>query len=141
MQLKITKLINPDGLGGLTPPLSGDTGYDLAACEPASIFSGEQVEVRTGIRIEIPEGYVGIIRERGSFAKKRIYAHGGVIDPSFRGEITLFIENRSGLNYHIEPGERVAQILLVAVARPDVVEVDESELSTSRRGVLSSINQ
>ena len=116
-------------------PNWGDSGYDLYACEPVTLFSNEQKLVPTGLRLEIPPGYVGLVKDRSSLALKSLYVHAGVIDPSYRGEVQVLMENRGEVNYHIEPGQRVAQILFLScksVLVPKLVEKDE--LSVTARG-------
>ena len=115
-------------------PRAGDAGYDLYASETVTIFPKEQVTVQTGLKLEIPTGYMGIIKDRSSMALRRIYTHAGVIDAAYRGEIGVLLDNQSGKNYHIEPGQRIAQLIIVESHTPAVEIVVEEELSNTPRG-------
>ena len=116
-------------------PRFGDSGYDLQACDSLSIFKGEQMLVPTGLIVEIPMGYVGLVKERSSLALRSLYVHAGVIDPGYRGEIQVLIENRGDSNYHIDAGQRIAQLLFLP-CRANMVakEVVFDELSKTPRG-------
>ena len=93
-------------------------GADLYACleEPVSINPGEAYMVHIGIAMEIPEGYVGLVFARSGMASKRGLAPSnkvGVIDADYRGEIMVPMFNHSKQVQTIEPGERVAQMVIV----------------------------
>ena len=116
-------------------PRPGDAGFDIRAAETITLFSGEQKLIRTGLFLEIEKGFVGIIKDRSSLASKQIYTHGGVIDSSYRGEVSIILENRSKQNFHIEPSQRIAQILFIPAHIPSVLnEVDVDELTPTDRG-------
>ncbi len=113
-------------------PRSGDAGFDLRACENMLIEAGKQVLVPTGVKVAIPEGYVGLVRDRSSMALKRIYTHAGVIDAGYRGEIKVVISNAGEASYHIEQGAKIAQMVVVPcliaaqqVASEDLLGVTE----------------
>lgn len=127
-----------DSVHGLREPNEGDSGFDLPCLTPTTLFHGEQSIVRTGIYLEIGFGYVGLIRDRSSMAMRRIYTHAGVIDSSYRGEISVIMENSSNANYHIEAGDRIAQILIVPVLCGRVSRVvSPKDLRDSPRGSKS----
>ena len=118
-------------------PRPGDTGYDIASAEPVTLFRGERKLIPTGLRVEVPEGCVGLMRERSSLAAKGIYLHAGVIDRGFRGEIQVLLHNASETNYQIEPGQRIAQLLfLKCESKIPVIHVNKEEFSESIRGEL-----
>lgn len=131
MPLKVAKL---DHKVEFEAPREGDAGYDIRALDACTLFAGEQKIIRTGLVMEIPPGHVGILKDRSSMAMKQLYVHSGVIDASYRGEISVVLENRRESNYHIEPGQRIAQMLLVAVSTPAVLICDQASLSKSLRG-------
>jgi dUTP pyrophosphatase len=114
----------------------GDAGLDLHALEPIVLGAGERASIPTGIAVEIPEGQAGLVLPRSGLAAK----HGialvnapGLIDSGYRGEIRVLLLNTDRHHaYEFEPGERIAQLLLVRYEAPGVVEVDE--LSGSERG-------
>jgi dUTP pyrophosphatase len=114
----------------------GDAGLDLYALEEAVLAPGERASVRTGIAVEIPEGDAGLVLPRSGLAAR----HGialvnapGLIDSGYRGEIRVLLLNTdSSARFEVAPGDRIAQLVLVKVQTPAVVEVHE--LAVSERG-------
>ncbi len=105
-------------------------GADLYACidEALTIESGETKLVHTGIAMEIPTGYVGLVFARSGLASKKGLAPAnkvGVIDSDYRGEIMVALHNHSAESRTIEPNERIAQISLVPFLSADFCIVDE----------------
>jgi dUTP pyrophosphatase len=115
-------------------PREGDAGYDIYAAQGCTIFPGERGTVPTGLKLEVPKGYVGVVKDRSSVAMKGVTVRGGVIDASYRGEVSIILVNHSQAPYHIEAGQRVAQLLLMKIATPAVTKVSESSLSKTERG-------
>lgn len=134
MDLKVSLL--KDGATLPTRVHEGDAGLDLYACEPAHIGPGERWSVDTGIAIEVPEGYAGFVLPRSGLARN----HGislvnapGLIDSGYRGEVCVLLLNTDPAEtFRIEPGERIAQLVIVPIASAEPVEV--SALSESVRG-------
>jgi len=114
----------------------GDAGLDLFACEAAHIGPGERWSVGTGIAVEIPDGHAGLVLPRSGLAKK----HGitlvnapGLIDSGYRGEIRVLLLNTDPAEiFRVEPGDRIAQLVIAPVALAEPVEA--SELAESARG-------
>lgn len=111
-------------------------GADLYAClsEPVSIEPGESAWIPTGIAMELPKGYAGLIYARSSMGVKRGLAPAnkvGVIDSDYRGEIRVVLHNHGKTMQQIQPGERIAQLLITPVYTPGFVTVDT--LSDTRR--------
>jgi dUTP pyrophosphatase len=135
MTINVKKL-NPNA----TIPTCGSTsaaGYDLYACieEPITIAPHETVKVGTGIAMEIPDGYVGLLFARSGIATKRGLAPAnkvGVIDADYRGEFIVALHNHSTIAQTIEPNERIAQLSVVPFLPLEFNEVDE--LSETIRG-------
>lgn len=105
-------------------------GADLYACEGAEITikPGETKLIHTGIAMEIPEGYVGLIYARSGIAVKRGLAPAnkvGVIDSDYRGEIMVAIHNHSGEDQTIADAERIAQIVITPYLTVDFALADE----------------
>jgi dUTP pyrophosphatase len=107
---------------------------DLHAVEAATLGPGETKLVPTGLAIELPPGYEAQIRPRSGLALK----HGitlpnspATIDPGYRGELRVILHNFGREVFAIEPGERIAQIV---IARYEAVEWEEGQLNDSRRG-------
>lgn len=112
-------------------------GADLYACEgkEITVAAGETVLIRTGIALEIPEGYAGLIYARSGIATKRGLAPAnkvGVIDADYRGEIMVSLHNHSSSAQTVADGERIAQLVITPFLK---VEFSESEsLSETVRG-------
>ena len=112
-------------------------GADLYACidEKLTIDAGQTVLVHTGIAMEIPTGYVGLVFARSGLASKKGLAPAnkvGVIDSDYRGEIMVALHNHGSESREIESGERIAQIALVPYLTADFNVV--GELSDTDRG-------
>ena len=112
-------------------------GSDLYACidEAVSINPGETYLVKTGLAMEIPEGYAGLIYARSGLATKRGLAPAnkvGVVDSDYRGEVMVALHNHSNETQVIEPKERIAQLVVAPFLKVDFEEV--SELNETVRG-------
>jgi dUTP pyrophosphatase len=113
----------------------GDAGLDLAACDPVLLEPGERAIVPTGLAVEIPEGFAGFVQPRSGLAARHgigIVNAPGLIDSGYRGEIRVVLLNTGGEPFSVEPGMRIAQLVIAPVATVRLVEVDE--LATSQRG-------
>jgi dUTP pyrophosphatase len=115
----------------------GDAGLDLYALEDGALGPGERAQVRTGIAVEIPDGQAGLVLPRSGLAARHgiaIVNAPGLIDSGYRGEIRVLLLNTDrAASFAFSSGERIAQLVLVRIETPEVVEVDE--LATSERGV------
>ncbi len=116
---------------------AGAAGADLRALltEPVTIRPGKTEMLPTGLAFEIPEGYVGLVFARSSLGSKRGLAPAnkvGVIDSDYRGEVKVALHNHSDRDQIVEPGERVAQFVVVPFLAADYEEA--SELSDTDRG-------
>ena len=104
--------------------------------EDVEILPGETALIHTGISMEIPVGYVGLIFARSGLATKRGLAPAnkvGVIDSDYRGEIMVALHNHSGVEQKIAAGERVAQLVVAPFLKAEYEEAEE--LSQTVRGV------
>jgi dUTP pyrophosphatase len=119
---------------------AGDAGADITASEKIAIPPRERTLVSTGVRLEIPEGYVGLIWPRSGLAvKKGIDCGAGVIDSHYRGEVKILLFNHSDNEFQIEPGDRIAQILIQKVERVKFHLVDQlNETARSDAGFGST---
>jgi dUTP diphosphatase len=115
----------------------GDAGLDLAACEPISLGPGERAVVPTGLAVAIPEGYAGFVQPRSGLAARHgltIVNAPGLIDSGYRGEIQVVLLNTDREHgFTAEPGERIAQLVVLPVPEISLREVEE--LPPSERGV------
>lgn len=89
-------------------------------------------KIPTGIALEIPTNHVGLICDRSGLGSKALKTFGGVIDETYRGDVTVCLMNFSFFDYEVKAGDRIAQILILPVASPELEEVQE--LSSSERG-------
>lgn len=113
-------------------PREGDCGYDLRSAVDVVIEPDEQVLVKTDVRMELPSNCWGSIRDRSSVASQRVYTHGGVIDPAYRGEIKVLLENRGSMPVIIKKGHKIAQLIVIPFVSLPVVRVDS--LDETERG-------
>lgn len=112
-------------------------GADLCALAdaPITLAPGETVLVHTGLALEIPMGYVGLIYARSGLATKRGLAPAnkvGVIDADYRGEVMVALHNHGTATQEIAPGERIAQLVIAPFLSVDFEETDD--LSDTARG-------
>ena len=116
---------------------SGDAGLDLAACERIELRPGERALVPTGLAVAIPDGYAGFVQPRSGLAAKHgitIVNTPGLVDSGYRGELLVNLLNTDPSEpFTIEPGMRIAQLVVIRVPGIELVEVDE--LPDSERGV------
>lgn len=114
----------------------GDAGLDVYSVEEAVLGPGERASVGTGIAVEIPDGQAGLVLPRSGLAARHGIAlvnSPGLIDAGYRGEIRVLLLNTDRQEaFTVARGERIAQLVLVRVHTPEVVEVDE--LAVSERG-------
>ena len=114
----------------------GDAGLDLYALDDGVLGPGERASIRTGIAVEIPDGQAGLVLPRSGLAARHgiaIVNAPGLIDSGYRGEVRVLLLNTDrAASFTFSSGERIAQLVLVRVETPEVVEVDA--LATSERG-------
>ena len=112
-------------------------GADLRALldGPVTLAPGETRLIPTGLALEIPEGYVGLVYARSGMATKRGLAPAnkvGVIDSDYRGELLVALYNQSGADAVVEPNERIAQLVIAPVLLPEYREAES--LGETERG-------
>ena len=115
-------------------PREGDAGFDIRAAENSIIEPGEQKLVSTGLKASIPFAWVGLIKDRSSMAVKGIRSHAGVIDASYRGEIKVLLSNAGSESYHIEAGDKVAQMVVIPHLMESIEVDSEDKLGDTSRG-------
>ena len=131
MELRVQKL-HPDAK---LPSFAHttDAGMDLYCIEEITLAPGQRVQVKTGIAIGVPEGYVGLIWDKSGVSHKRgLKTLGGVIDHGYTGEVVVGMYNTSTEAQTFEVGDKVAQILIQKCEHPQIVEV--ASLGDSERG-------
>lgn len=116
---------------------AGDAGLDLATCERVELAPGERALVSTGLAVAVPEGYAGFVQPRSGLAARdgiAVVNSPGLIDSGYRGEIQVILLNTDRERTFVaEPGERIAQLVVLPVPELGVREV--GALPSSERGV------
>ena len=115
--------------------MPGDAGLDLRALEGVTLEPGERRLVPTGVAVAIPEGHAGFVLPRSGLAMLKgvtVLNAPGLIDSGYRGELKVLLINHGTEAARLERGERIAQLVVQAVARPRLVEVER--LPDSARG-------
>ncbi|HEU5214025.1 MAG TPA: dUTP diphosphatase [Gaiellaceae bacterium] len=118
-----------------TRAYEGDAGLDLAACERVELGPGERAVVSTGLSIAIPEGHAGFVQPRSGLAARHgitVVNTPGLVDAGYRGELKVILLNTDRREpFVVEPGMRIAQLVIVPVSLAELEEV--SELPASER--------
>jgi dUTP diphosphatase len=113
-----------------------DAGLDLAACERAVLEPGERATVGTGLAVEIPSGYAGLVLPRSGLAQRHgitIVNAPGLVDSGYRGELRVILLNTDREHsFTVEPGMRIAQLVVMPVTGAEPLEAEE--LAASERG-------
>ena len=107
---------------------------DLHAVEQVALAPGERKLVPTGLAIELPAGFEAQLRPRSGLALKygiTLPNSPATIDPGYRGEIKVILQNTGSAPFTVEPGERIAQMV---IARYEAIEWEEADLGASLRG-------
>jgi dUTP pyrophosphatase len=119
-----------------TRAYAGDAGLDLSACERVELAPGERALVGTGLAIAIPAGHAGFVQPRSGLAAKHgitIVNTPGLVDSGYRGELKVILHNTDPREpFVVEPGMRIAQLLIIEIPGVEPVEVDA--LPGSERG-------
>jgi len=116
---------------------TGDAGLDLASCERVELGPGERALVGTGLAVAIPEGFAGFVQPRSGLAARHgltVVNSPGLVDSGYRGELRVVLLNTDRMEpFVVEPGMRIAQLVVLPIPELELVEVDE--LPSSERGV------
>jgi dUTP pyrophosphatase len=126
------KRVGPHSLPLPRQETLGSAGYDLRSTIPTLLYPGDQQLIPTGFSWEIPEGWVGIIKDRSGLATKHTRTAAGVVDSDYRGEVKVLLRNASPDKMEIQEGDRIAQLLVVPCLHEPLEEV--GELAPSSRG-------
>jgi dUTP pyrophosphatase len=122
---------------------AGDAGLDLSTCEPLELRPGERALAKTGLAVAIPAGYAGFVQPRSGLAARHglaVVNSPGLIDSGYRGEIQVILLNTDRERTFVAgPGERIAQLVVLAVPEVTLDEVDAlPESDRGARGFGSS---
>lgn len=120
----------------------GDAGLDLVAADGVVLGPGERATIGTGIAVAIPEGHAGFVQPRSGLASRHgitIVNSPGLVDSGYRGEVMVVLLNTGDDPFVVEPGMRIAQLVLLPVAAVELAEVEELPASErAERGHGSS---
>lgn len=129
----IRVVLNNENASMPTQANSSDAGWDLYASEDRCIAPLHRGLIKTGVSLEIPNGYAGLIWPRSGLSVKHgVDVLAGVVDAGYRGEVGVCLFNSSEIKLEISKGDRIAQILFQNVPQFQLVEFDQ--LSSSERG-------
>lgn len=129
--VKMKKVTSED----MEPPryqTDGAAGFDLRAAVDVHVADGGKALIPCGYAFEIPHGYEGQVRGRSSLTKCGVYCPTGTIDSDYRGEVAVYVDNRSGGPIHVSVGDRIAQMVIAPAPQARLVLADE--LSDTIRG-------
>ncbi len=133
MELKIKRLSESAVIPQYAHP--GDAGLDLVSIEMQMIAPGKSQLIRTGIALELPDGTEAQIRPRSGLALKHqvtVLNTPGTIDAGYRGEICVILINHGTQPFQVEPGMRIAQMVIASFIRVQVETVEMLQYDTSR---------
>lgn len=137
MELKVKRVVE----GAKLPSYhhKGDAGLDIFSAVDCVLEAGAVKAVSTGIKVAIPEGYVGLIWDKSGISLKGVHRLAGVIDSGYRGEVKVVLVNLSRESFRVEKGMKIAQLLIQPVVVVKVVETDElGETSRGEEGFGST---
>ena len=118
-----------------------DAAFDLFSADYYSILPYGQALVSTGLKLAIPAGYAGLIWDKSGLAATGITTLGGVIDAGYRGEVQIIVKNLSEDELHIVPGRKIAQLIIQAIASPEINEQTISDQTARHAGGFGSTGQ
>lgn len=137
MRVKIQKLRKDVKLPSYAHP--GDAGMDLFSLEDYTLQPGERHQFDLGFALEIPNGFVGLIWDKGSMANLfGIHTIAGVMDSGYRGEYMAILINLSDKTHEIKKGDKIVQLLIQPVERAEITEANELSDTSRGNGCLGS---
>jgi dUTP pyrophosphatase len=116
----------------------GDAGLDLFSVVDLVLERGQVEAVSTGIKVAIPEEYVGLIWDKSGISLQGVHRLAGVIDAGYRGEIKVVLVNLSDAPFTIEKGMKIAQMLIQPLSVVNIVETQELDDTTRGEGGFGS---
>lgn len=116
----------------------GDAGLDLYSSINCILARGEVKAIATGIQVEIPAGYVGLIWDKSGISLEGVHRLAGVIDAGYRGEVKVVMANLGDKDFSVETGMKIAQLLIQPIVEVNVMDVDELEESSRGKNGFGS---
>ena len=117
---------------------TGDAGLDLFSSIDFVLEKGQVEAIPSGIKVAIPEGFVGLIWDKSGVSLKGVHRLAGVVDSGYRGEVKVVLINLSDKPYIIEKGMKIAQMLVQPVAIVQVVEAEDLDDTSRGEGGFGS---
>lgn len=106
---------------------SADAGYDLRSPIKCRLYAGEAVVIDTGVHVEIPVGYAGMLKSKSGLNVKHDIVGEGVIDSGYTGSIRVKLYNHGSESYMIEVGDKISQLVILPIITPELELVEELE--------------
>lgn len=106
---------------------SADAGYDLRSPVKRRLYAGEAVVIDTGVHVQIPVGYVGMLKSKSGLNVKHDIVGEGVIDSGYAGSIRVKLYNHGSESYMIEIGDKISQLVILPIITPELELVAEFE--------------
>ena len=106
---------------------SADAGYDLRSPIKCRLYAGEAVVIDTGVHVEIPVGYAGMLKSKSGLNVKHDIVGEGVIDSGYTGSIRVKLYNHGSESYMIEVGDKISQLVILPIIMPELELVEELE--------------
>jgi dUTP pyrophosphatase len=117
----------------------GDAGMDVFSLEACELVPGERCAIRTGIALQVPEGYVALVWDKsGRSVKEGLTTMAGVIDAGYRGEVQIVLINLGNDPVSIEKHQKIAQILIQPVVSATIVSTEALDDSSRGTGGFGS---
>ena len=104
-----------------------DAGYDIFSPVKECVWKHSSVTIDTGVHVEIPQGYVGMLKSKSGLNVKHSITGEGVIDAGYTGSIRCKLYNDSFQNYHVERGDKIIQLVILPIITPELVQVESLE--------------
>jgi dUTP pyrophosphatase len=123
------------------PAHHGDAGFDLTSTEDITLEPGDRAAVPTGLAVQIPPGYAGFVLPRSGHALRHgvgVVNAPGLIDSGYRGEVKVILVNHGDATVSFQRGDRIAQLVVMALPDVELVEVDRLEDSGRGAGGFGS---
>ena len=102
-----------------------DAGLDLYAMETVWVLAKESVVLDTGVHVELPHNTVGMVKSKSGLNVKHGIVSEGVIDEGYTGSIHVKLYNHSGYDYKVNKGDKISQLVIMPILKPDLELVDE----------------
>ncbi len=129
------KIYLEDGAKMPTRAHAADAGLDIYARDGQIVSAKESATFDTGVHVEIPEGYVGMLKSKSGLNCKHGIVSEGVIDAGYTGSIVVKLHNHGGYDYKVNAGDKISQLVILPILTPELEQVDSvEELGITERG-------